>query len=310
VSVVLVSTEPSRPFAERLAGHLGVPLARVERRQFPDGERYLRFDTDDRFGLLGQHLVIAGATESLASLDEVYRLGCAGVKHGALSLVLVIPYFGYSTMERAVRPGEVVAAKVIARQLSGIPRPPRGTWVLLMDLHSAGIVHYFEGDVVALELYAEPKVVGAIERLGLERLCLASADMGRAKWVATFANRLHAPVALIHKKRVSGAETHVSAVVGDVAGRDVVIFDDMIRTGGSLVQASEAYREAGARSVHAVATHLVLPPGAVERLESAPLARVVGTDTHPNHRLVEGRPRFEVVSVADLFAEVVGRLVG
>src|SRR3712207_5571190 len=86
-----------------------------------------------------------------------------------------------------------------------------------MDLHSAGIVHYFEGDVVALELYAEPKVVAAIERLGLERLCLASADMGRAKWVATFANRLHAPVALIHKKRVSGSETHVSAVVGDVA---------------------------------------------------------------------------------------------
>jgi ribose-phosphate pyrophosphokinase len=117
-------------------------------------------------------------------------------------------------------------------------------------------------------------------------------------------------VALIHKKRVSGSDTRVCAVVGDVAGRDVVIFDDMIRTGGSLVQAAEAYVQAGARSVHAVATHLVLPPGTVERLEAAPLARVIGTDTHPNHRLVEGRPRFEVVSVADLFAEVVGRLVG
>jgi ribose-phosphate pyrophosphokinase len=310
VSVLLVSTVPSRPFAGRLSAHLGVPVAEVERQHFPDGEEYLRFGLADRFGLLEQDLVLVGATDSAASLNEVYRLGCAAVKNGVRSLVLVIPYFGYSTMERAARPGEVVTAKTIARQLSAIPRAPRGNWVLLMDLHSPGIVHYFEGDTVALELYAEPKVVAAIERLGLGRLCLASTDMGRAKWVEVFANRLHAPVALIHKKRVSGSQTRVNAVVGDVAGREVVIFDDMIRTGGSLVQAAEAYLQAGARSVHAVATHLVLPPGTVERLEAAPLARVIGTDTHPNHALVEGRPRFEVVSVADLFAEVVGKLVG
>lgn len=309
-NVMLVSTEASAPFAVRLGAHLGVPVAVVERRRFPDGEQYLRFDLAARFDILGRPAVIVGATEGEASLAEVYRLGCAAVECGAGVLVLVIPYFGYSTMERGTRPGEVVTAKVIARQLSAIPRAPRGNFVLLMDLHSAGIVHYFEHDAAALELYAEPKVVAAIERLGLERLCLASTDMGRAKWVEALANRLHAPVALIHKKRVSGSATRVSAVVGDVAGRDIVIFDDMIRTGGSLIQAAEAYRQAGARSVHAVATHLVLPPGTVERLEAAPLERILGTDTHPNHRLVEGRPRFEVVSVADLFAEVVGKLVG
>jgi ribose-phosphate pyrophosphokinase len=309
MSVVLVATVSSQPFARRLADHLGVPLSPVERRDFPDGESYLRFDLADRLDLLGKHVVIVGATDSGTSLDEVYRLGCAAAKHGARSLTLVIPYFGYSTMERSVKPGEVVAAKAIARQLSAIPRATQGNHVLLMDLHSAGIVHYFGDDTVVLELYAEPKVVAAVERLGLRQLCLASTDMGRAKWVESLANRLHAPVALIHKKRLSGSETRISAVVGDVAGRDVVIYDDMIRTGGSLVQAAEAYRQAGAASVHAVATHLVLPPGTVERLEASPLARVIGTDTHPNHRLVEGRPRFEVVSVADLFAPVVGRLV-
>jgi ribose-phosphate pyrophosphokinase len=202
----------------------------------------------------------------------------------------------------------VVTAKTIARQLSAVPRATRGNWVLLMDLHSAGIVHYFEGDAVALELYAEARMVAAIEALRLPNLCLASTDMGRAKWVEVFANRLHAPVALIHKKRLSGAQTRINAVVGDVAGRDVVIFDDMIRTGGSLVQAAEAYLLAGAASVQAAATHLVLPPGTVERLESSPLARIIGTDTHPNHQLVQGRARFEVVSVADLFADVVRRL--
>jgi ribose-phosphate pyrophosphokinase len=308
MNITLVSTISSLPFAERLASHLGVPVAPVQREHFPDGESYLRFGLDGWFSLLGRHVVIVGATESEASIDEVYRLGMAAAKHGALSIVLVIPYFGYSTMERAVRPGEVVTAKTIARQLSALPRASRGNWVLLMDLHSAGIVYYFEGDTVALELYAEAKVVAAIERLGLSSLCLASTDMGRAKWVEVFANRLHAPVALIHKKRVSGSQTRVSAVVGEVAGRDVVIFDDMIRTGGSLLQAADAYMQAGARSVQAVATHLVLPPGTVERLEASPLERIIGTDTHPHHQLVAGRPRFEIVSVADLFAEVVCKL--
>ena len=307
--ITLLSTVSSQPFAERLSARLGVPLQDVQREVFPDGERYLRLPLSDRFGLVGNAVVIVGATESSASLDDLYRLGCTAVKHGARTLVLVVPYFGYSTMERAVQPGETVTAKVIARQLSSMPRAPSGNWVLLMDLHAAGIVHYFEGDITALELYAESKVVPAIERLGLRNLCLASTDMGRAKWVEKFANRLHAPVALIHKKRLSGSETRVNAVVGDVAGRDVVLFDDMIRSGSSAIQAAEAYLKGGAASVHLVATHLVLPGDAIARLEASPLRGIVGTDTHPSHRLVENRPRWQVVSVADLFADVVSKLV-
>src|SRR5262245_53621531 len=306
---LLLSTLSSRQFADTLASHLQVPLVDVERRVFPDGEAYLRLPTDARFGLLGRPCVLVGATQSQTSTEELYRLGSAAVKNGTPLLVFVIPYFGYSTMERGVRPGEVVTAKVIARQLSGVPRTPRGNWVVLMDLHAAGIVHYFEGDAVALELYAQPVIVAAIRGLGLERLTLASTDMGRAKWVEAFANELEAPVALIHKRRLSGSETRIAAVVGDVQGRDVVIFDDMIRTGGSLAHAAEAYRQAGARSVRVVATHLVLPPGSVERVEAAPLDAILGTDTHPNHQVVSGRPRWRVVSVAGLFAEAVGRLI-
>jgi ribose-phosphate pyrophosphokinase len=234
MSVTLVATESSQPFAGRMAARLGVPVTRVLREAFPDGERYLRFDLADRFELVGRAVVIVGATDSAASLDEVYRLGYTAAKGGARVLVLVVPYFGYGTMERAVEPGEVVTAKAVARQLSAIPRAGQGNWVVLMDLHAAGIVHYFEGDTVALELYAEPVLVPAIARLGLDRPVLASADMGRAKWVEAFADRLHAPVALIQKRRLSGTATKVTAVVGDVAARDVVIYDDMIRSGGSL----------------------------------------------------------------------------
>src|SRR5262245_30286754 len=261
MSVILSSTATSAAFAARVAAALGVSVAPVERRTFPDGETYLRLSLDDRSsGFIGHDVVLVGATESLASIDELYRVGCAAVKYGASRLILAIPYFGYSTMERATKPGEVVTAKTVARQLSAIPRAPAGNWVLLMDLHASGIVYYFEGDTFATDLYAESVVVAAIERLGLSKLCLASADMGRAKWVETFANRFDAPVALIHKKRLSGSHTRIAAVVGDVAGMDVVIFDDMIRTGGSLIQAAETYLSAGARSVHAVAAHVILPP--------------------------------------------------
>ena len=117
-------------------------------------------------------------------------------------------------------------------------------------------------------------------------------------------------MALIHKKRLSGSETKVAAVVGDVAGKNVIIYDDMIRTGGSLIQAAEAYLSAGAKSVSAATTHLVLPAGTVEKLEASPITRIIGTDTHPNYRLAEGRPKFQIVSVAGLFADVVKQLVG
>src|SRR5436305_7846524 len=165
MNVTLLSTVSGRSFADRLAVRLGVAVRAVERQSFPDGEHYLRLPLDDPFDLLGQRVVLVGPTDGPDSLDEVFRLGCTAVKHGASGLVLVVPYYGYSTMERAVRPGEAVTAKIIARQLSEIPRAARGNCVLLMDLHAAGIVHYFEGDTVALELYAEPKLVPAIERL-------------------------------------------------------------------------------------------------------------------------------------------------
>jgi ribose-phosphate pyrophosphokinase len=307
--VTLTSTATSASFARKVARLLDVPLTEVERRTFPDGEHYLRLPLDDRSGFISHSVVLVGATENESSIDELYRLGCAAVKYGASRLILAIPYFGYSTMERAAKAGEVVTAKTVARQLSAIPRAAGGNWVLLMDLHASGIVYYFEGDAFTAELYAEPEIVKSIERLGLSKLCLASADMGRAKWVETFANHFHAPVALIHKRRLSGSQTKVAAVVGDVAGMDVVIFDDMIRTGGSLAQAAKTYADAGARSVYAVATHLVLPPGAVEKLESSVLSKVIGTDTHPNHERVLGRERFEVVSVAGVFAEMLGRLL-
>src|SRR5688572_26625138 len=123
----------------------------IAREVFPDGERYLRVDT----AVAGRDVVVVGGTVTDGDVLELYDLCCAIAKNGAGRLTLVIPYFGYSTMERATRPGEVVTAKARARLLSSIPAAATGNRILLLDLHSEGIPYYFEGHVTAYHVYAK-----------------------------------------------------------------------------------------------------------------------------------------------------------
>lgn len=274
----------------------------LERRRFPDGERYLRIGDDPR----GRDALILGGTVSEADTLELFDLGCALVRYGARSLSLVIPYFGYSTMERASRPGEVVTAKTRARLLSAIPEAPLGNTALLLDLHSEGLPHYFGDSLMARHVYAKPLVLEAISALGGAEKVIAATDAGRAKWVESLAHDAALPAAFVYKRRVSGEETLVTGVNADVRGRDVIIYDDMIRTGGSLLGAARAYRAAGAARVFAVTTHLLPPDGALERLRAdGAIEKILATDSHPRSRL--GAPGFvELRPVGPLLGQALG----
>lgn len=285
--------------ADAVAAAGGFERGEVERQDFPDGERYRRLVTE----VLHRDVVVVGATASDAATLELYDLACAASKYGARSLTLVIPYLGYSTMERATRPGEVVVAKTRARLLSSVPPADAGNRVLLVDLHSEGLPHYFEGGVTPVHVYAKPLIMDAARRHGGEDFVLASTDAGRAKWVQSLANDLGVDAAFVLKRRRSGTETEVLAVSASVEGRTVVLFDDMIRTGGSLRKAAEVYRAAGAARVVALATHGVLPGDSLARLQASGLfERIVVTDTHPRARALAGED-LEVLSVAPLLAE-------
>jgi ribose-phosphate pyrophosphokinase len=177
---------------------------------------------------------------------------------------------------------------------------------MLVDLHTDGIPYYFEGGIRPFHVYTKPVIVEAVRRLAghdAGGFVVACTDAGRAKWVESLANDLGVDASFVFKRRTSGQDTQVLAVSGDVKGKHVVIYDDMIRTGGSLLGAARAYQQAGARRISAVATHGVLPGNALEKLRaSALLDRVVVTDTHP--RALELRSDFlEVASVAPLLAE-------
>lgn len=254
----------------------------LARRYFPDGERYLRILSD----LWGKDVVLLGGTPTDADWLEVFDLASGIARGGARSLAIVMPYFGYQTMERAVLPGEVVVAKARARLLSAIPCPEGGTRFFLFDLHTDGIEFYLDDRVMTRHIYGAAVITQKIREhmAGRTDFVLGACDAGRAKWVQSLARDLHVEPAFVYKRRdPDSGGMAVTGINADVRGREVVVYDDMIRTGSSLEQAARSYLAAGATKVHAIASHLVLPGDAYEKLQqSGVFASIMGTDSHPS----------------------------
>jgi len=299
---VVFSTEAYSAMRDALCEASGFEAGVIEKSRFSDGERYLRIVTD----VAGRDVVLLGGTVDEAATLEIYDLACALVHGGAHILTLVIPWYGYQTMERAVKPGEVVVAKTRARLLSSIPTAGSGNRVVLVDLHAEGIPHYFDGSIRPVHLYMTPLTLPMIRRLGGESFAVGATDAGRAKWVESLANDLGVEAGFVFKRRVSKDQTEVTALSADVSGKTVVIYDDMIRTGGSLMGAARAFLDAGAEKIAAVCTHGVFPGDALERLERSGLfAGIACTDTHPHARPLAS-DFLHVEPIAPILAQALG----
>ena len=298
-SPLVFSIQPYDYLGAAIATAGGWEHGAIHREQFPDGEHYCRIETDPA----DRDVILVGGTIDDAATLALYDLACGLVNNGAYRLSLVIPYFGYSTMERSTRDGEIVTAKTRARLLSSIPLASRGTQVFLLDLHVASIAHYFEGGIRPIHIYAKQLITDAARRLGGSDFVLACTDAGRAKWVESLANDLGVQAAFVYKRRVSGSETHVTGVSAQVAGKRVVIYDDMIRTGGSLINAAQAYRDAGAVAIDAVATHGLFPGDSLARIQATGLfGQVATTDSHPRAVALQSA-YLTVASTAKLLTE-------
>jgi len=299
MSSLVFSTAAYDYLAADLTRRTGWRRGAIERKTFPDGERYQRIATE----CADHDVVLIGGTIDDANTLELYDLGCGLVTSGVSRLTLVIPYFGYSTMERGTRPGEVVTAKNRARLLSSIPMASHGTQVFLLDLHVASVALYFEGGIRPVHVYGKPMVMAAARRLGGDAFVLACTDAGRAKWVESLANDLGVEAAFVYKRRLDGSTTEVTGVSATVAGKRVVIYDDMIRTGSSLIGAARAYHEAGAASIDAIATHGLFPGDALATIRATGLfGRIVVSDSHPRADALRG-PDLDVDGIGGVLAE-------
>ena len=294
---ILFYTASYEYLAKKVAGQSDAELGIIDRDRFSDGERYQRIVSE----IEGRNVALLGGTINDPDTLELYDLASALVSYGCNLLQLFVPYFGYSTMERAVKPREVVTAKTRARLLSSIPRSVKGNQIYLFDLHSEGIPHYFENQMHPVHIYCKEIVIeAAIQHCGTD-FVLASTDAGRAKWVESLANDMGVNAAFVLKRRVKGDETTVTAINADVDRKDVIIYDDMIRSGGSIIHAAKAYKEAGANNIYVITTHGLFIQGCIEKMkESGLIKKVICMDTHPNAH-----------SVADDFVEVrsIARLI-
>jgi len=272
----------------------------VETKEFADGEHYLRIISK----VMSRDAVLIGGTVSDQDTLELYDFACGLVTSGVRSLWIVIPYYGYSTMERSNKRGEVVKAKTRARLLSSIPLPGSGAQVIMFDLHVDSVTNYFEGSIQSVHIQGHEILLDMIRSLSTDgNYVLASTDAGRAKQVEKLANILNVHASFVFKKRNDDGTTEVTAVSAGVLNQHVIIYDDMIRTGGSLINAAKAYKDAGASRISVVSTHGIFAGDAVEKLQSCGLIDVViVTDTHSNARLKES-DFIRVVKIAPLLAD-------
>lgn len=297
---IILANEASEALGRRIAQCLDFPFTRVQKKFFTDGEIYHAFPED----IAGRDVVIVGATHDDQSHLELIDLidGCHYYR--ARTVNVVIPFLGYSTMEQA-KPDSNEIPKGITRTRQIFRARP--DFVAFIDLHSEAVLHAHQGDVQTLHINTTNLIVKKIRELQLGNFVLVSPDYGRSKWVARLAGQLNAPHTAADKDRYAMDKTMVHQVASVVKDKLVIICDDMIRTGGSIIQTAQRCREAGARDTILFATHLVLAGQSRQKFKDHGIGKIIGADTYPG---VESDELLDVFSVAPLVASTLKRHLG
>jgi ribose-phosphate pyrophosphokinase len=288
----LFSGRLTQELSQRIADAYGQPLGKVEITQFADGEFLPSFEETVRGGRV---FLIQSTNPPSDNLFELLQLCDAAKRASAKHITAVLPYFGYARQDRKDKPRVPITSKLVAKMLE----TAGATRIMTMDLHADQIQGFFE--VPVDHLYSSSLFLPDMEALGLENLTIASPDMGGSKRATAYGGKLGAEVVICYKQRKKANIIDKMTVIGDVKDRHVILVDDMIDTGGTLVKAADMLMEKGALSVRAYCTHGVLSGDAIEKIENSAMAELVITDTIPLRR---PSSKIRVISVAPLFASV------
>jgi ribose-phosphate pyrophosphokinase len=291
----LLAGSANPALAEGIASYLDVELCKLTASRFADGELFVRIDENVR----GSDIFIVQPTNAPAeNIIELLLLIDAARRASATRITCVMPYYGYSRQDRKDQPRVAIGAKLVANLIAvaGADR------VLGIDFHQHQLQGFF--DVPVDHLYAAPVFVSHYRKKQLQDLVVVAPDVGAAKMARGFAKRLDGSFAIIDKRRPRANVAEVVNVVGEVAGRDCLIVDDMIDTAGTVTEAAQALMRLGAARVFVCATHALLSGPAAERLTNSPICEVTVTDTiaiPPEHRF----PQLKVLSVAELLSKAI-----
>ncbi len=282
--------------AEKIAKSAGVELGKSSLLRFADGEFQPSFDETVRGAIV---YIVQSTFPSADNLMELLLMVDAANRASAYKTVAVIPYFGYARQDRKDKPRVSLGAKLVANLLiaAGISR------MITIDLHANQIQGFF--DVPVDHLYASSIFVPYINSLNLENLVLASPDTGGTKRANSYSKFLKTSLVICHKSREKANVVDEITVIGNVKDKNVIMVDDIIDTGGTIIAAGNKMMENGAKSVRVIATHPVLSGNAIEKIEKSLLTEVIVTDTIPLKKQSE---RIKILSVADVMADVIKKV--
>lgn len=294
--VNIFSGRATRYLAEKIGASYGKKLGDVLITDFSDGEFQPSFEENIR----GNDLFIVQST--FAPTDNLFELLLmidAAKRASARHIIAVIPYFGFARQDRKDKPRVSIAAKLVANLLTaaGVQR------IITIDLHADQIQGFF--DVPVDHLYSSSIFIPYIKQLNLPNLTMASPDTGGTRRAAAYAKILNTSFVICYKQRLKANQIDTMALIGDVTGKDVILVDDIIDTGGTICKAAQLMIDNGAASVRGFCTHPLLSGNAVGKIEKSAFTEVVVTDTIP---LKVESPKIRVLSTADLLADVINKV--
>jgi ribose-phosphate pyrophosphokinase len=296
----LVAGNSNPALADAISEHLKIPLTKAVVRRFADMEIFVEIQENVR----GADVFVIQSTSFPANdhLMELLIIMDALRRASARRITAVVPYFGYARQDRKPGARTPISAKLVANLIThaGADR------VMTLDLHAGQIQGFF--DIPTDNLYASPVMVRDIrERFDLEKIMVVSPDVGGVVRARGLAKRINAPLAIIDKRRERAGESEVMNVIGEVKGYTCVLVDDIIDSGGTLVNAADALLEQGATDVYAYISHGVLSGGAVARITGSRLKELVITDSIQPTAAMRSAKNIRVLSIATLIGEAIGR---
>jgi len=296
----LFAGNSNRGLAEAVARYLNVPLGKASVRRFADQEIFVEIQENVR----GEDVFVLQSTSFPANdhLMELLIMMDAFMRSSARRITAVIPYFGYARQDRRASGRTPISAKLVANMIAraGANR------VLTLDLHAGQIQGFF--DIPTDNLFAIPVLVRDVKaRQNLSNVMVVSPDVGGVVRARALAKRIDAQLAIVDKRRERPGESEVMNIIGDVRGKDCVLYDDIVDSGGTLCNAAEALLNTGANSVTAYITHGVLSEGAVARITASKLKELVITDSIRPTQGVLDATNIRVISIADLIGEAISR---
>jgi len=299
--IKLFTGNAHKELADEVAAYLNLPVGNAVVKHFSDGEIDVHINENVR----GHDVFIIQPTSTPVNdnIMELLLMVDALKRASSKRITAVIPYYGYARQDRKVQPRVPISAKLIADLITAA-----GTnRILTMDLHAAQIQGFF--NIPVDNLYASPVLLDYVQqKYSNEKLVIVSPDAGGVERARSFARRLQCSIAIIDKRREAANVSQSMNVIGDVHNSDTIILDDMIDTGGTIVQAATALKDKGAKKVVAACTHAVLSGSSIDKINASTLEELIVTNTIPFDSKKENCKKLTVLSIAPLLGEAIKRI--